>query len=324
MANQLKMAKIHSILTLHSRGWSYRRIAHALGIHRETVARYIRLAENGAKPANPPPGSDECFPNEPPQSGDQNRPNPPPGSSGPDSLCEPFRESIIAALERGLSNQRIWQDLKAEHGFGGEYDSVKTILPATSAGFATAVPTHGVRAGRRGTGRFRDGRPGNHFGRQPRKVWRKGQAATSASVPDRPSAIPVKLTAKRFTGRRPKSSSAAWRTPSGISAGVPKTLVIDNLKAAVTRADWYDPDLNPKILAFCEHYGTVILPTRPYTPRHKGKVERGVGYAQSNALKGRTFESLEQQNRFLLEWERSVADTRIHGTTRRQVGKPYR
>jgi transposase len=97
--------------------------------------------------------------------------------------------------------------------------------------------------------------------------------------------------------------------------GVPKTLVIDNLKAAVTKADWYDPELNPKIQSFCAHYGTVILPTKPRMPRHKGKVEGGVKYVQSNALKGRTFESLPDQNRFLIEWESCVADTRIHGTT---------
>jgi transposase len=86
-----------------------------------------------------------------------------------------------------------------------------------------------------------------------------------------------------------------------------KVLVIDNLKAGVLKADWYDPELNPKIQEFCRHYGTVILPTRPYTPRHKsqircggGKVEAGVKYVQSNALKGRSFSSLQQQNEFLL------------------------
>ncbi len=66
--------------------------------------------------------------------------------------------------------------------------------------------------------------------------------------------------------------------------GVPRTLVIDNLRAAVAQADWYDPELHPKIVAFCQHYGTVVLPTKPYTPRHKGKIERGIGYVKSNAL----------------------------------------
>lgn len=105
--------------------------------------------------------------------------------------------------------------------------------------------------------------------------------------------------------------------------GVPKTLVPDNLKAAVINADWYDPDLNPKLVSFCEHYRTVLLPTKPRTPRHKGKVERGVDYVQENALKGRSFKTLAEQNDYLLHWEKTVADTRIHGTTRKQVKKLF-
>ena len=66
-----------------------------------------------------------------------------------------------------------------------------------------------------------------------------------------------------------------------------------------------------------------MLPTKPAMPRHKGKIEAGVKYAQNNALKGRSFESLAAQNLFLAEWEQSVADTRIHGTTRQQVGKLF-
>jgi hypothetical protein len=82
----------------------------------------------------------------------------------------------------------------------------------------------------------------------------------------------------------------------------------------VLHADWFDPVLTPKIQSFCQHYGTVILPTKPRTPRHKGKVEAGVKYVQSNGLKGRQFASLEEQQQHLAHWERTVADTRIHGT----------
>jgi hypothetical protein len=105
--------------------------------------------------------------------------------------------------------------------------------------------------------------------------------------------------------------------------GVPSRLVVDNLKAAVLQADWFDPDLNPKLVEFCGHYGTILAPTKPAMPRHKGKVEAGVKYVQDNALKGRTFTSLGEQNEFLAQWERSVADTRIHGTVRQQVLKLF-
>jgi transposase len=105
--------------------------------------------------------------------------------------------------------------------------------------------------------------------------------------------------------------------------GVPKTLVIDNLRAAVTKADWYDPQINPKVQSFCEHYGTIMLPAKPYTPRHKGKVERGIGYVKDNALKDREFSSVAEQNKHLMYWETHIADQRIHGTTRKQVSKVF-
>ena len=72
-----------------------------------------------------------------------------------------------------------------------------------------------------------------------------------------------------------------------------------------------------------QHYGTVFLPTKPYTPQHKGKVESGIKYVKNNALAGRVFDGLEQQNAHLLDWEQYTADTRIHGTTKRQVGRHF-
>ena len=67
----------------------------------------------------------------------------------------------------------------------------------------------------------------------------------------------------------------------------------------------------------------MILPAKPYTPRHKGKIERGIGYVKGNGLKGRRFASLADENQHLISWEAGVADTRIHGTTRKQVGKVF-
>jgi hypothetical protein len=105
--------------------------------------------------------------------------------------------------------------------------------------------------------------------------------------------------------------------------GVARRLVLDNLRAAVKRADWYDPELSPKFAAFCRHCGTVAMPTRPRHPEHKGKVERGIGYVKGNALKGRVFDSLAAENAFLRWWERNVADERLHGTTRLHVGRCF-
>jgi hypothetical protein len=65
------------------------------------------------------------------------------------------------------------------------------------------------------------------------------------------------------------------------------------------------------------------LPTKSYTPRHKGKVESGVGYAQDNGLKAKEFDGLQAHNEEMGHWEAQVADLRIHGTTKKQVKKQF-
>ncbi|MCE5388759.1 MAG: IS21 family transposase [Acidithiobacillus sp.] len=58
--------------------------------------------------------------------------------------------------------------------------------------------------------------------------------------------------------------------------GVPVLLVPDNLKAAVTKASRYEPEINRSYRDLAAHYGAVVLPTRPYKPKDKAKVEVGV------------------------------------------------
>jgi len=251
----------------------------------------------------------------------QNRPNPPAGS-GPASKCEPFRDQIIQALDKGLSKQRIWQDLRDDHDFDGGYDSVKRFVRRLAVNTDLPFRRMECEPGAEAQIDFGTGAP--------------------VVIPDDKSLRPGFKTRRRKThvfrivlshSRKAYSEVVYRQTTDAFIrcienafhhfGGVPQTLVIDNLKAAVTRADWFDPELNPKIQSFCRHYGTVILPTRPRMPRHKGKTERGIDYVQENALKGRRFASLADQNRHLLEWEQRVADTRIHGTTRKQVKKAF-
>ena len=72
-----------------------------------------------------------------------------------------------------------------------------------------------------------------------------------------------------------------------------------------------------------QHYGAVALPCRVRDPDRKGKVESGVGHAQKTPLKGLRFESLEEAQTYLDHWEERWADTRIHGTTKRQVAAMF-
>jgi hypothetical protein len=101
--------------------------------------------------------------------------------------------------------------------------------------------------------------------------------------------------------------------------GSTRIVVLDNLREGVLVADIYDPALNPLYRDVLAHYGAVAMPCRIQDPDRKGKVESGVGHAQKTPLKGLRFESLEQAQAYLDGWEARWADTRIHGTTKRQV-----
>jgi hypothetical protein len=101
--------------------------------------------------------------------------------------------------------------------------------------------------------------------------------------------------------------------------GTPSFVVLDNLREGVITPDIYDPKLNPLYRDVLAHYGVTALPCRVRDPDRKGKVESGVGHAQGTPLKGQRFESLDLANTYLERWEERWADTRIHGTTKRQV-----
>ena len=298
MANVLKMADQSAIIGLWRRGWSGRRIARETGVHRDTVGRYIRLARDGGQPGEP-------------VSNDSNPAISTPGS-GRRSWCEPYREIIEAKLATGLTAQRIWQDL-GEDGFEGGYQSVKRFCRRLKAANPLPFRRMECEPGAEAQVDFGTGAPviDAEGKRRRTHVFRITLSHSRKAY----SEVVFHQTTDDFIRCL---ENAFWHF-----GGIPKTLVIDNLKAAVTKADWFDPELNHKIRSFAEHYDTVILPTKPRTPRHKGKVERNVGYVQSNALKGKKFDRLADQNRYLLEWEARIADTRIHGTTRQQVKKAF-
>jgi len=306
MANVLKMMMVEAIHSLRSAGLSCREIARRLGIHRETVSRHLRLGrEPISKPASAPifpAGAEEAV-------AGFGAPTGLPRSQA--SQASPWLAWLLEQRERGLSAKRIHQDLQAEHPAAGavSYDSVRRLLKKHGA--ATPVPFRRMES--------------------PPGFEAQVDFGTGAPVigPDgrrrRTHVIRVILSHSR---RGYSEAVFTQSTDDFIQClenafehfgGVPRTIVIDNLKAGVLKADWFDPELNPKLEEFSRHYGTTVLPTKPRTPRHKGKVERGVDYVQENALKGRKFSGLAEQNEHLQEWERATADRRIHGTTKKQV-----
>lgn len=325
MANQLKMAFIDAILTLHSQGWSQRAIARRLGVHRETVSRHVRLAADISKPAILHAGTGldggallaaDIDISKPANMHAGNPPPPVSTSALParHSYCDQFRDTIEVKRAAGLTAQRIYQDLVAEQSFARSYSTVQRYVRRLEQVQPLPFRRLECAPGEEAQVDFGVGAPiiTDDGKRRKTHVFRIVLSHSRKAY----SEVVDRQTTDNFIG--------CLENAFAHFGGVPQTLIIDNLKAAVTEADWYDPELNPKLRAFAAHYGVAILPTRPRTPRHKGKIERGVCYVQSNALQGRSFTSLAAQNEHLLAWEKNVADCRIHGTTRKQVGHLFR
>jgi transposase len=298
MSNILKVSVLAAIYSLHDKGWSQRRIARELGLNRETVGRYLRLA----KPAISTTGFEEPYQTKPAISTT--------GSAvGRKSQCEPLTEAILAKVEVGLSAQRIYQDLVEEKGFADSYESVKRFVRKLRASHPQRVWRLECQPGEELQLDFGLGGPIDEDQGKIRRSWIL-RMVLSYSRKGYSEAV-----------LRQDTDTFLRCLENGVRSfgGVPLLLNLDNFKAAVRNADWFDPDINPKLADFCRHYGMHVMPCRPGKPQHKGKVERGIAYLRSNALKGRRFKSLGEENRFLSNWESHVADKRIHGTTRKQV-----
>lgn len=98
--------------------------------------------------------------------------------------------------------------------------------------------------------------------------------------------------------------------------GVPKKIVIDNAKCAITKACYNDPVVQRSYAEFAQGYGFIISPCPPYDPQKKGRVESGVKYVKNKFVPLRTHRNIVSSNQALTGWLLEEAGQRIHGSTR--------
>ena len=362
MSNVLSEAKKQQVIALGRLGWPLRRIEQETGVRRETAGAYLKAAGLGvrppgawgrrppAKPANEngvTTGSDAAKPantvnpNLDPENlstkgkakartakpanenavttgfgvelSDSEHESPPPIPSI--SLCEPFREAIELGLSQGRNAMGIWQDLVSDSGFNGGYQTVKRFVrklrgnqPPQPRAVIITAPGEESQVDYGNGPMVRDTQTGKY--RRTRLFVLTLGCSRKA----------VRLLSFRSSSRIwAELHEKAFRRLGGST----RIVVLDNLKEGVLVPDIYDPALNPLYRDVLTHYGCVALPCRIQDPDRKGKVERGVGHAKNTPLKGKRFESLEEAQAYLDRWETSCADTRIHGTTKRQVAAMF-
>ena len=351
MSNVLDHDIQQQVLALGRLGWSLRRIQAATGVRRETASAYLKAAAlpvrpRGGRPrAWPPANAPEAKPatTEDPVSTDSaggarataaskggakpaTTPEVSTDSSGPTgvaeptrsptaSACEPYRDEIERALGLGRNAMAIWQDLVDDHGFPARYASVKRFVGKLRG---DASPEARVvietAPGEEGQVDYGEGPMVRH------PVTRKYRRT-------RLFVFTLGFSRKAVRLLVWASSSRTWAELHEQAlrrlGGSPRVVILDNLREGVLMPDVYDPTLNPLYRDVLAHYGVVALPCRVRDPDRKGKVESGVGHAQQTPLRGLRFETLNEAQAYLDRWETHWADTRIHGTTKRQVAEMF-
>ena len=321
MSNVLANEKREQVLALGRLAWPLRRIEQATGVRRETASAYLKAAgipvREPRRRGPPKPASETAT-----DSGSLSSSIPAPaswpaapGRAPQASACEPHREWIEQALARGRNAMAIWQDLVDRHGFTARYGSVKRFIsklhgaqPIHARAVIVTAPGEEAQVDY-GTGPMVRDPASGKYRRTRLFVLVLGYSRKAVRLLTFSSSVRIWAELHERAFQR--------------LGGAPRAIVLDNLREGVLAPDFYDPTVNPLYRDVLAHYGAVAIPCRVRDPDRKGKVESGVGHAKRTALAGLRFESLEAAQAHLDHWEERWADTRIHGTTQRQVAAMF-
>ena len=277
------MRKIKDVLRLHAAGRSARQIGPSVGVSRSTVADYLRRAEVAGLSWPLPEGLDE--------EALERRLFPPQPSAQSRQFTEVDWAEIHRELKRpGVTLALLWDEYRGQHPDGYGY---------------SAFCEHY----RRWVGRLSPVMRQRHAAGERMFVDYSG-TRMAVIDPTTGAARPAEIFIAVMGASNMTYVEASWSQalPDWIGAhthafaafgAVPTLVVSDNLKSGVIRACFYEPQINRSYAEMAAHYGTAILPARPYKPRDKAKVEGAVLLVQRwiiARLRNRQFFSLEELN----------------------------
>ena len=314
---EVPVFEVREVLRLWLRGESLRSVERLVGVDRKTVRRYVAAAEGlGLR-----------------------------RDDGESQLCDGFMGSVVEAVRphRVDGHGEAWRLLAERH------DRIEAWLKTDGL---TVVKVHDlltregvvvpertlhryadevcdVGRGRRGTTvRVNDGEPGDElqvdFGKMGRIAdpevgrLRDCHALIFAPVVSRYSF--VWLTHRQTIDDVIAGFEAAWVFFGGVFA----TVIPDNMKTIVVRADALEPRLNQAFVEYAQDRGFVIDPARVRSPQDKPRVERTVPFVRGSFFAGETFIDLGDAQRRAEQWCRVRAGMRVHGTIQARPAEVFR
>jgi len=225
------------------------------------------------------------------------------------SQCTAYEKQVKKWVEAGIQGTTIHRALVEQFGFAGSYSSVRRLLqkfdlkkPDVSC-MLDFAPAEAAQV---------------DFGKGPVITDAFSNHEIKTWVFVMTLCFSRHMYAEIVTDQKVPTWLACHRRAFEFFNGIPRKIIIDNAKCAITRACFRDPEVQRSYGELAEGYGFLISPCPPKDPRKKGRVESGVKYVKNNFVPLRQFRSLSDANGQLKRWLMETAGNRIHGTTRQK------
>jgi transposase len=274
----IKIAMYTTIITLYKKAISQRQIAKLTKTDRKTVSKIIKRYKEE--------GLDE------------------PVIYQRESILNLWHGEIVSLLEKSLSCQRIHEELRHQ-GCQASYSALTRYVKKHKIKDNSCIRFH-TRPGEEAQVDFGD----------------IGLQYTSEGKRVKAYVFNMRLSYSRFDyyevvfDQTIKTWIECHINAFNYFAGVPEVIKLDNLKAGVIDANFYEPVYQKEYKRLAEHYGILLSPCRVYQPQEKGKVESGIKYVKNNFFAGRSFNSYTELEVALERWQEN-ANMRVHGTTKK-------
>lgn len=221
--------------------------------------------------------------------------------------AEPHRDFIKQCIDMGVSARVIHQRLVQDKEYQGSYNSVQRFVakikgsqPPRTTSPMTYSPGEAAQI---------------DFGKGPTLVDSETGQQTKTWFFVMVLCWSRHMYAELVTDQSVETWLGCHRRAFEWFGGVPKQCVIDNPKCAITKACYYEPEVQRSYGDCAQDYGFIIAPCPVRDPQKKGRVESGVKYVKNNFVPLRQFRNLVDANRLLRQWLVEEAGNRIHGST---------
>jgi transposase len=268
----------YTIKTLWEKGKNKSYIARYLKLNWRTVRKAIKLIKEGKE-----------FP--------EKKPHP--------KILDPYKEKILEFLEEGLSGVRIHEKLKSE-GEDVGYSTLKKYISFIKKRQKIFIRIHTDPAEEAQVDFGYVGYTIDNNGKR-RKTWVFNMRLSYSRLDY----------FEKVYNQKVETFINCHINAFKYFKGVPKSVRIDNLKAAILKANFYEPIYQKLYKSFSEHYKFDSIPCRVYKPNDKGKTEAGVKYVKNNFFAGRSFLNGDDLDRQLKNWLDRTCNSRVHGTTKK-------